>query len=79
MAGTFYENVKPFKFSPGHRALVLQIPRLIEKKKPEKQRNKGNILSPDEIKSKEEKLKEELVSKINDFGSKQSLAIAMPQ
>lgn len=59
-----YENIKPFKFIPGHRALILNIPIVLKEhevlKKPKSTRKELS----------ENELKELLISKIQNYEQK---------
>lgn len=77
LAGTIYENKTPFRFFPGHRALLLNIPKKIAEKKLEKKEKKSKSdglnntldigLIDDEQK---QKYKTELIAKLTNYCTK---------
>lgn len=77
IAGTIYENKTPFKFLPGHRALLLSIPKkiaekkLIKKEKKSKSDGVNNTLDSGLIDDEQQqKYKTELIAKLSNYCKK---------
>lgn len=65
LSGSVYENKKPFKLLPGHKGLILAIPRKIDKQGSGKKKEEIQVGSIDDDQIKLQK--KELIAKLEKF------------